>query len=455
MNRRGFLGNVAKGSVALGLAVAGFEAAGSTAWAGSRSGVESVHGLGTRGFNLDKWMDSVPDGTRIMDMSIPGTHDSAASIDGQGAGFAQCQRQSIRWQLDNGVRYLDIRCRAIDGAFALHHGPYYLGRMFGDVLNDCVSFLSRNRSETILMRVQQEHSTDVTEYERIFRDYYLEKWKSLFYTDRMLPTLDQARGKVVLMTSYPNTVGPDFVNNSTFSIQDNYNDPSEKSKKQDILDQFQAAYGKSRGDKLYVNHTSANGVGGSTWTPWSYSKEMNPYILSLLTSQLTPGKPVGVIAMDYVEKPYADWGLVKTDLIEAVIAWNPRKSGTESYKLDLDRVELISFDDGSTDPAVYGTIRVVELGGYSYNIWDRTSKAGSRVIFPDSRGDFEIYRPTLRSTNGFTVSADLWDYDASSSDDLVASGAITWSPADGLGSFSKDLTGEDDGRVRFHYRVSR
>lgn len=52
------------------------------------------------------WMSGVADCTPIAQSSIPGSHESCALY---GGGSTQCQSLTIRQQLDNGVRFLDVR----------------------------------------------------------------------------------------------------------------------------------------------------------------------------------------------------------------------------------------------------------------------------------------------------------------------------------------------------------
>ncbi|MFI8344036.1 hypothetical protein ACIF8W_28780 [Streptomyces sp. NPDC085639] len=174
-------------------------------------------------------------------------------------------------------------------------------------------------------------------------------------------------------------------------------------------------------------------------------------------SRLNPEKPLGVIAMDYVEKSWPDgrWDYVGTDLIDAVIAWNPKKPDGSRYAMTLDRAELVSFDDGTTDPSIYGRIRIAAVGFGPSSPWSKALE--ERVKFLDSRGDFELSGPERLaiSNSGFVIAASLYDYDATSSHELVAGGTISWHPSDGVGTWSKDLYGVDGGHARFGYSVRR
>lgn len=54
------------------------------------------------------WMETVPDETKLSNMSIPGTHDSCTQYVDMRYIF-QCQDASVATQLIYGYRYLDMR----------------------------------------------------------------------------------------------------------------------------------------------------------------------------------------------------------------------------------------------------------------------------------------------------------------------------------------------------------
>ena len=53
-------------------------------------------------------MKNLSDNSKITEFSIPGTHDSGALLP---IPFAQTQKLSFANQLNNGIRFLDIRLR--------------------------------------------------------------------------------------------------------------------------------------------------------------------------------------------------------------------------------------------------------------------------------------------------------------------------------------------------------
>lgn len=133
------------------------------------------------------WMGGHGDGTPLQRLTIPGTHDSGARF---GGPWSECQNTTIAQQLDSGIRFLDVRCRVTGGSFAIHHGVSYQNMMFGDVLVACRDFLAAHPSETVLMRVKQEYSSDSDATFRAVFDDYLDHrgWRSLFRVGDTVPS---------------------------------------------------------------------------------------------------------------------------------------------------------------------------------------------------------------------------------------------------------------------------
>ncbi|MCR5576122.1 MAG: phosphatidylinositol-specific phospholipase C domain-containing protein [Oscillospiraceae bacterium] len=154
------------------------------------------------------WMAALPDDTPLSDIVIPGTHDSATQYV-QLAYFSKCQVLSVGEQLVAGFRYLDIRLGDADkGADfpRLMHGftnckrSLLGGKLYLDeVLADCCAFLAAHPTETVLFAVKHEHGdspdADMAKALDGFIGARPEYW---LVTDEM-PTLGEARGKLVLL----------------------------------------------------------------------------------------------------------------------------------------------------------------------------------------------------------------------------------------------------------------
>ncbi|KOG88292.1 phosphatidylinositol-specific phospholipase C [Streptomyces varsoviensis] len=306
VDRRGFL----RGATAL-------SAAGLLAYAGGAPASAAPPAAPARGpartrartLSGQDWLSGIADSVPVQRLTLPGTHDSGAR---HGGAYVACQTLTIAEQLAAGIRFLDVRCRAVDGVFAIHHAAFYQKLMFGDVLIACRDFLRAHPSETVLMRVKQEYSEVAdAEFRKIF-DVYLDGkgWRSLFRLDGTLPTLGEARGKVVLLGDNGGLPGVRYGDGRLFDIQDDYMaEPFAKYPK--IEAQFRKAAREP--GKLYMNYVSTAALMPPVWN----ANRLNPQVRAFLGSTEAQGwTGLGIVPMDF---PTATSGL-----IEAAIQHNPR-----------------------------------------------------------------------------------------------------------------------------------
>ena len=211
------------------------------------------------------WMKLLDGGKRISQFSIPGTHNSGARFEPI-RGTARCQDLTITQQLDMGVRLLDMRCRHLNNAFAIYHGPIYQKLSFDTVLQNVGDFLRDNPSETVILSVQQAPNAqdNTRSFEATFETYVARnplRWRLA----STIPTLDQARGKIVLLRRFDaaNRLGIDASNwpdNSTFAsgqlrVQDVYQVPDTGAKWNAVVALLQQARAGEQ-DALYLNFCS-------------------------------------------------------------------------------------------------------------------------------------------------------------------------------------------------------
>ncbi|MFD7321818.1 phosphatidylinositol-specific phospholipase C [Streptomyces sp. NPDC059875] len=259
-------------------------------------GAPSARALATQ-----DWMAGHGDPTPLQKLTIPGTHDSGARF---GGPWSECQNTTIAQQLASGIRFLDIRCRVTGGSFAIHHGASYQNMMFGDVLIACRDFLAAHPSETVLMRVKQEYSSDSdATFGAIFTDYLDNRgWRSLFRIGDTLPTLGQARGKVVLIADNGGLPGLKWWDGGAIAIQDDWNAlPNAKYPK--IEAHFRKAV--EQPGKLYINFVSTSASLPPRWN----SDNLNPRVHGFLDSTASGWKGLGIVPMDY---PNTRSGLVES-----------------------------------------------------------------------------------------------------------------------------------------------
>lgn len=160
------------------------------------------------------WMSALPDELPVNRITLPGTHDSATKFC-ELAFFSRCQGMSIEMQLERGFRFLDIRAGTDDetqsGALKLMHGftvcktgamPDAATLYLDDVLSQCYTFLSTHRSEAVIMAIKQEHGDESTaDFERLLYSY-VSRNPEYWCLQDTIPTLGEARGRIVLMRRY-------------------------------------------------------------------------------------------------------------------------------------------------------------------------------------------------------------------------------------------------------------
>ncbi len=262
-------------------------------------------------YTAENWMSVLPDETKLSTLSIPGSHESCARVEPL-AGSAVCQTLSVAEQLAAGVRYLDIRCRRVDNAFAIYHGMVSQNLTFDEVLADCYLFLERNPGETLILCVKEEYDPkgENDSFEAIFKRYVAaspERW----YTKASIPTLGEVRGKIVLIRrfsasgvcGFPAASG--WADNQTFTIhsgsealkvQDYYNVTDGAAKWRAVEAFFQASLPDP--NTYYLNNTSGYKAGlfGIPKIP-----EIAEYVNPLAEDYLKEHSGfVGITAFDFV-----------------------------------------------------------------------------------------------------------------------------------------------------------
>lgn len=183
--------------------------------------------------------------------------------------------------------------------------------MFGDVLVACWNFLAARPSETVLMRVKQEYSSESDAAFRAIFDDYLDArgWRPLFRLDSTLPTLGGARGKVVLLADNGGLPGVRYGDPAVFDIQDDYMaEPFAKYPK--IEAQFRKA--AQQPGKFFMNYVSTAALMPPRWN----ADRLNPQVHSFLERSETAGwTGLGIVPLDYPNQ--------RGGLVESLIRHNP------------------------------------------------------------------------------------------------------------------------------------
>ena len=160
---------------------------------------------------LESWMSKLKNETPLSALSIPGTHNSPTHY--TALPSVRCQSVSVKEQLNNGVRFLDIRVQpenpdnaSKDGLILVHSAfPVSLtgSKYFRGLIDHVFAFLDANPSETVIISLKREgvgKSTD-QQLSKILHDHYAtdpERW----FTENRIPTLGETRRKIVIVRRF-------------------------------------------------------------------------------------------------------------------------------------------------------------------------------------------------------------------------------------------------------------
>lgn len=305
--------------------------------------------------DLGRWMSNVPDSARIQNLTIPGTHESGA-LESKNSRYDywQCQDKDVPWQLNNGVRYLDLRAsggdlRIVHGSKA-DRGVKEMPDTFGSVLGQIKNFLSGHPTETVLVRMRREND-DINDAKFVstFNSTVAQHGAaSIVYQKNDIPTLSEVRGKIVILSDvggldgirWPGG-GSGIRSNDKMVVQDFYDDLTIGAKFDHVSAFAKQANQQSEKTQLYVNHLSANASshGGhlSALSPLNYANGWGDDVTTKVehgmlyrTSHAMSdwnnsfGKAgLGIFAMDY--PGYS--GESGPALIRSLINWNRRIFG--------------------------------------------------------------------------------------------------------------------------------
>ena len=238
------------------------------------------------------WMQGLDGQIQLSQLSIPGTHDTCALLNGFSFGFAKCQSWSLSSQLEAGIRFLDIRCRHRSNRFEIYHGVIDQKISFSEVLEVCVDFLETHPGECLLMSVKEESKAE--QVSRSFKETFEEEIKNcrdLWVLNSSKVNLDQARGKIILLDRVGNLGGLSW---SQMSKQDDYQALPDI-KKEKITRQFDRTE-QGDPDQWFLNYSSGT-VPRQLLNPAAYASQVNPFVLEEVGKR--KGKRLGVVIMDF------------------------------------------------------------------------------------------------------------------------------------------------------------
>lgn len=323
---------------------------------------------------LATWMGELRDEYPLSMLSIPGTHNSPTCH--VALPSVRCQAVGVREQLDNGVRFLDVRVSVNrnDDHLALVHSVFPISltgtKYFGDMLADLYAFLDANPSETLLVSVKREgtgRGTDQQLSQHLFKRYCGGNDARRWFTEPRIPVLGESRGKIVLIrrfhiddalqgehegkgwgldaAGWPDNCADEPTRSGLMRVQDFYEiDQSTNIEKkvdmarchlekacQQTFAEFAVSDPAPGSAPLpfYVNFLSASNFFNASCWPEKIAAKVNPSMIDYLCTrhadkgkgpaQLDVGDAgTGIVVTDWVGQD-GDW-----DLIRCIVGWNAR-----------------------------------------------------------------------------------------------------------------------------------
>ncbi|KAH7031339.1 phosphatidylinositol-specific phospholipase C [Microdochium trichocladiopsis] len=317
--------------------------------------------------NLASWMRELKDDFPLSALSIPGTHNSPTCH--VALPSVRCQAAGVREQLDNGVRFFDIRVSVSEDHdnLSLVHSAFPISltgtKYFRELLDEVYAFLDANPSETLVMSVKREGTGKGSDQRlsRILKDKFYEGNKERWFTRPWVPRLREARGKIVLLrrhvlddslrgehdgkgwgldgSAWPDNCEDGRVGSGIARVQDFYEvgESTNIGKKIELARKHLERAGEKVGfperekepEPFFINFLSASNFFNASCWPEKVAAKANPAIIEYLCVRhgedgkgpdgLKVGDAAtGIVVTDWVGQD-GDW-----DLIRCIVGWNAR-----------------------------------------------------------------------------------------------------------------------------------
>ena len=281
-----------------------------------------------------EWMSYLQDDSYLSEITIPGTHDSCA--ENVALGYVmRCQDTSISKQLENGYRYLDLRVamdetddgnkiKLVHNFIDCHNsGSLFSDNLyFEDVCGDIYKFLQKHTSETVIVNIKiEDDDHSVSDIQKLLVDEILSN-KDYWYYENEIPTLGEARGRIVLATRFkdaaelgitglnmiwaeqdnttPVDIPYELIVNGSFRlwVQDRYK-YSVEDKYEAVVDGLENCEADS--NTLFLNFVSTSGD-GAIGHPRGYAQALNELLMEY---KLKDETSYGIIIVDFATSDLA------------------------------------------------------------------------------------------------------------------------------------------------------
>jgi len=270
---------------------------------------------------MSNWISSIDDETLLVDLAIPGTHDSASWTHDTVSwrNFTWTQRLNFTEQLELGIRAFDLRvswkhwggedcgvnwfgfdCRGSED-IAMKHGPRQVNNQtLDDVLAEIKAWLDENTTEFVILMFQQQGVFDCSEKLKADVNKHFSGDRFFSYSPHHMswPTVRFLRNKVMVMERLKSRVAGWYdisawkgeptgelvkiPKHLSIYLQDKYQNVSDKNMYYNTMEYeakrkmevVKAAAEKIIDDKrvLRINHTSYS---NKRWQPYESGEVVN------------------------------------------------------------------------------------------------------------------------------------------------------------------------------------
>ncbi|KAJ7041899.1 PLC-like phosphodiesterase [Mycena alexandri] len=288
-------------------------------------------------YPLDSWMKHLNGDLYMSQLSIPGTHDSAAITI---VPDTETQTMTISQQLNAGIRFFDLRCILFENELFMAHG-FLIQEMY-----NWFAVNSNHLFEALVVSIKREKPDEFSniQFDEAVYDR-IQSHSATWRIDDTIPTLGQLRGRIQLFRRYSlesnnsafdigldASMWPDNnvsfvipVTNGTLVIEDHYNydkvvgflavvanktsivksalnaaiaDPSPAN--------WHISFSSATNNPDHSPHAFATGGTQRSTIPWVYVPGLNQNLLGFVNPMLLSGgqRPkIGTVLMDFPESP--------------------------------------------------------------------------------------------------------------------------------------------------------
>lgn len=165
----------------------------------------------------NEWMAGIPDEALLSSINIPATHDTgtAGVVEDlvPSVSITSCQNLYYDEQLNMGARSFDIRANATkDDASAadvkiVHGGELWQCQekngndlTLQSILNTSCGFLEKHKSETVILTVKPDAGSTIGLEHAVAE--FIEKNKDKVYSGGDIPSMKEARGKIIFLRRF-------------------------------------------------------------------------------------------------------------------------------------------------------------------------------------------------------------------------------------------------------------